>query len=118
MIRIRCDAKNSLVSLGAKFGCDLYKEAVCLIQRVKDLDLNLHGFSFHVGSPCLEIDAYRRGIKMCERLIAIAKTLGCKSVQLIDIGGGFESVHGKELDMVYIYDILLYVVVNILFLFL
>ncbi|XP_012230173.1 ornithine decarboxylase 1-like isoform X2 [Linepithema humile] len=92
VIRIRCDAKNSPVSLGAKFGCDPCKEAVCLIQCAKDLDLNLHGFSFHVGTPCLEIDAYRRGIKMCERLIAIAKTLGYKNVQLIDIGGGFESL--------------------------
>lgn len=106
MIRIRCDAKNTSISLGAKFGCDPFKEAACLIQCTKDLGLNLHGFSFHVGTPCLEIDAYRRGIKMCDRLIGIAKTLGCGNVQLIDIGGGFESVHGKKLDMVCIFDLL------------
>lgn len=72
-----------------------------LIRCTKDLGLNLHGFSFHVGTPCLEMDAYRRGIKMCKRLVAVAKSIGCKDVQLIDIGGGFSSVCGEELDVVH-----------------
>ncbi|XP_072761190.1 antizyme inhibitor 2-like [Anoplolepis gracilipes] len=100
VIRIRCDAKNSLVSLGAKFGCDPQKEAARLIQHTKDLGLNLHGFSFHVGISCLELDAYRRGIKMCKQLIAFAKSIGCKDARLIDIGGGFSSVCGEDLDVV------------------
>lgn len=103
MIRIRCDAKNSPVSLGVKFGCEPREEATCLIQHTKDLGLNLHGFSFHVGTPCLELDAYRRGIKMCKQLIAFARSIGCKDAQLIDIGGGFSSVCGEDLDVVLTY---------------
>ncbi|KAM0735418.1 Ornithine decarboxylase [Formica fusca] len=99
VIRIRCDAKNAPISLGTKFGCDHRKEARCLIKYTKDLGLNLHGFSFHVGTPCLELDAYRRGIKMCKKLIAFAKSIGCEDAQLIDIGGGFMSVCGEDLDV-------------------
>ncbi|KAL6259627.1 hypothetical protein P5V15_009543 [Pogonomyrmex californicus] len=98
VIRIRCDAKNSPVSLGEKFGCEPCEEAVGLIQCTRDLGLNLHGFSFHVGTPCLEMDAYRRGIEICKRLIAVARSVGCNDVELIDIGGGFSSVCGEELD--------------------
>ncbi|XP_025986938.1 ornithine decarboxylase 2-like isoform X2 [Solenopsis invicta] len=98
VIRIRCDAKKSSVSLGEKFGCEPYKEAVRLIRYTRDLGLNLYGFSFHVGTTCLEMDAYRRGIEICKQLIVIAKSIGCNNVELIDIGGGFLSVCGKELD--------------------
>ncbi|XP_014483707.1 PREDICTED: ornithine decarboxylase 2-like [Dinoponera quadriceps] len=100
VIRIRCDAKNSLVSFGEKFGCEPHKEAVRLIRRTKDLGMNLHGFSFHVGTLCKELDAYHRGIKMCVRLINIARVIGCSDVQLIDIGGGFSAECEVEIDRV------------------
>jgi len=47
------------------------------------------------------MDAYCRGIKMCKKLVAIAKLIGCKDVQLIDIGGGFSSVCDEKFDMVF-----------------
>jgi len=65
-----------------------------------DLGLILHGFSFHVGSPCRELNAFSRGIGICRRLIAIAKSMGCKNVQLIDIGGGFPGERGMDIDKV------------------
>lgn len=108
MIRIRCDAKNSPVSLGAKFGCEPNEEVVRLIQHARNLGLNLHGFSFHVGTPCLEMDAYCRGIEICKQLIVIAKSIGHNNVELIDIGGGFLSICGKEFDEVCILRSLLY----------
>ncbi|KAK1118836.1 hypothetical protein K0M31_014608 [Melipona bicolor] len=89
VIRICCDAKNALVSLGMKFGCDPDEETVRLMHLIKSLGLTLWGFSFHVGSPCGELEAYVRGIRMCKKLISTAKEIGCKDVQLIDIGGGF-----------------------------
>ncbi|CAK9832707.1 Antizyme inhibitor 2 [Anthophora retusa] len=100
VIRIRCDAKDSLVSLGTKFGCNPNEEAIRLIHLTKSLGLKLWGFSFHVGSPCGELNAYSRGIGMCKRLMAIAKSIGCKNVQLIDIGGGFSGNRDYPLDKV------------------
>ncbi|XP_076385006.1 ornithine decarboxylase 2-like isoform X2 [Megachile rotundata] len=98
VIRIRCDAAVTLIPLGAKFGCDPGEEAVQLMHLTKSLGLNLHGFSFHVGSPCGELKAYSRGIAMCKRLIAIAKSIGFNDVQLIDIGGGFPGDTGYCID--------------------
>ncbi|XP_011166787.1 ornithine decarboxylase 2 [Solenopsis invicta] len=98
VIRIRCDAKDSDVDLGLKFGCESNDDAVRLIQLTMDLGLTLHGFSFHPGSPCWELNAYSRGIGFCRQLIAIAKSMGCKDVQLIDIGGGFPGKRGTNID--------------------
>ncbi|XP_012536788.1 ornithine decarboxylase 1 [Monomorium pharaonis] len=98
VIRIRCDAKNSDCDLGLKFGCEPDEDAVRLIQLTRDLGLTLHGFSFHPGSPCGELKAYSRGIGICRQLIAIAKSLGCKDVQMIDIGGGFPGQRGTNID--------------------
>nr|XP_012230174.1 PREDICTED: ornithine decarboxylase 2-like isoform X1 [Linepithema humile] len=98
VIRIRCDAKNTPIILGLKFGCEPDEETVRLIQLTKDLGLNLHGFSFHVGSPCGELEAYARGIALCKQLITISKAIGCDNVQLIDIGGGFPGESGTDTD--------------------
>jgi len=88
------------VILGLKFGCESNEEIVRLILLTKDLKLDLHGFSFHVGSPCGEFEAYGRGIALCKQLITIAKTIGCDNVQLIDIGGGFPAETGMDTDKV------------------
>ncbi|XP_011647235.2 ornithine decarboxylase 2-like [Pogonomyrmex barbatus] len=101
VIRIRCDAKKAHVVLGLKFGSEPDEETVRLIQLTKDLGLNLYGFSFHVGSPCEEFEAYARGIALCKQLVAISKTIGCDNVQLIDIGGGFPGESGTDVDKVY-----------------
>lgn len=98
VIRIRCDAKDSQIVLGLKFGCDPEEEAIRLIQFTKDLGLTLYGFSFHVGSPCGELNAYSRGISICRRLMAVARSIGCADVQLIDIGGGFPGESGTGID--------------------
>ncbi|XP_011866964.1 PREDICTED: ornithine decarboxylase 2-like [Vollenhovia emeryi] len=98
VIRVRCDARKTAVNLGLKFGSEPNEETVRLIQLTKDLGLNLHGFSFHVGSPCEELEAYARGIALCKQLVTISKTLGCDKVQLIDIGGGFPGESGTDVD--------------------
>ncbi|XP_071637260.1 ornithine decarboxylase 2-like isoform X1 [Temnothorax longispinosus] len=100
VIRIRCDSQNTpvFVPLGHKFGSEPDEETVRLIQLTKDLGLNLHGFSFHVGSPCEELEAYARGIALCKQLITVSKAIGCDKVQLIDIGGGFPGESGTDVD--------------------
>ncbi|XP_046837450.1 ornithine decarboxylase 1-like isoform X4 [Vespa crabro] len=61
VIRFRCDGNSTVarcLKLGIKFGCEPGDEAKELIQLTKDLDLILYGFSFHVGSPCVDFNAY------------------------------------------------------------
>nr|XP_050868819.1 ornithine decarboxylase-like isoform X2 [Vespula vulgaris] len=101
IIRFRCDSKfvsADSVNLGIKFGCNPDDEAKKLIQLTKDLGLILYGFSFHVGSPCKEFNAYKHGIEICKELITFAKSIGCKDIKLIDIGGGFPGESGIEIN--------------------
>nr|XP_050868820.1 ornithine decarboxylase 1-like isoform X1 [Vespula vulgaris] len=101
IIRFRYD-NNSVfdksTKLGIKFGCDPGVEANKLIQFTKDLGLTLYGFSFHAGSPCNEINAYVCGIQICMQLITFAKSIGCKDIKLIDIGGGFPGESEYQID--------------------
>ncbi|XP_043685379.1 ornithine decarboxylase 1-like [Vespula pensylvanica] len=101
VIRFRCDSNSSFakyINLGIKYGCEPGDEAKELIQLAKDLDLILYGFSFHVGSPCKEFNAYKRGIEICKDLITFAKSIGCEDIKLIDIGGGFPGEIGIEIE--------------------
>lgn len=100
IIRFRCDAAVSDAYLGLKFGCDPGEEAVRLIRGCRDLGLELHGFSFHVGSPCGEVTALSRGIGICKYLIDVARSYGLYDVQLIDIGGGIPGESDFILDEV------------------
>ncbi|OXU26129.1 hypothetical protein TSAR_000750 [Trichomalopsis sarcophagae] len=101
VIRIRCDSTVRTARthcLDDKFGCDPSSDAVQLIKMTLDLGLQLHGFSFHAGSPCEDAVAICRGIYRCKDLIDTAKTMGCRDVKLIDIGGGFPGERDFILD--------------------
>nr|XP_050868816.1 ornithine decarboxylase 2-like isoform X1 [Vespula vulgaris] len=103
IIRFRCDSNSDsikYVKLGIKFGCNPDDEAKELIKLIKNQGLVLHGFSFHVGSPCKEYNAYKRGIEICKELITFAKSIGCEDIKLIDIGGGFPGESGYQIDEV------------------
>lgn len=100
MIRILCNSDNAGMPLGLKFGCDPNKEAFALVDIAKNLGLHLHGFSFHVGSPCGDLSAYVRGIRICEKLIKYARSKGCSEACLIDIGGGIPGESDFDFDKV------------------
>ncbi|XP_015184016.1 PREDICTED: antizyme inhibitor 2-like isoform X2 [Polistes dominula] len=101
IIRFRCDSNSdhpNCTKLGIKFGCDPGDEANKLIQISKNLGLTLYGFSFHVGSPCYDFKAYACGIDKCKKLITFAKSIECKDIKLIDIGGGFPGKSEFRID--------------------
>lgn len=107
VIRFRSDAKLSMVKLGLKFGCEIGTSTQNLIRKSKELGLDLHGFSFHVGSQCEEPAAYTRAINIASNLINYAKSEGLYDVKFIDIGGGFpggeESIDKVSVSMVSTY---------------
>lgn len=103
IIRIRNDGHSDdqyITSLGEKFGCDPKAEAPNLVQLIKDMGMNLHGFSFHAGSPCPDTRAFGDGIRICKQLIDYAKSNGFENVNMIDIGGGFLGLTEQQLDEV------------------
>lgn len=101
LIRIRNDSLMSTICpLGKKFGCNAETEAPRLIKLIKELGMDLHGFSFHPGSPCTDALAYSRGIKICKCLIDFSRSVGFRDVRVIDIGGGFLGLCDEQLDSV------------------
>ncbi|XP_055377890.1 ornithine decarboxylase 1-like [Condylostylus longicornis] len=89
LLRIRCEAKLALGPLGAKFGCEPILIAPKLLELGKKLNLNIKGISFHVGSNCLDHEAYNEAIYRARQLFDIGKELGLTNMDLLDIGGGF-----------------------------
>ncbi|XP_050439919.1 ornithine decarboxylase-like [Adelges cooleyi] len=98
VIRIRCDASSSLLSLGVKFGCDPYTEAPALLSLARDLDLSVVGVSFHVGSGCTEPTAFRRAISASASIFRLAEQLGFSNMYVLNIGGGFLGNKNSSLE--------------------
>lgn len=73
--------------LGIKFGCHPSK-AVHLLEVARDLDLDVIGVSFHVGSGCQEAGAFAVAIQQAREVFDIGVDMGF-NMELLDIGGGF-----------------------------
>ncbi|XKL60342.1 hypothetical protein PGB90_001358 [Kerria lacca] len=98
LLRFKCDAKISQVSLGLKFGCNSVTEAPVLLRVARTLNLEVVGVCFHVGSGC-EPDVYRRAIATAHKLFELGKTVGFH-MYVLDIGGGFPGHKGSSLDTI------------------
>jgi len=94
ILRFRCEAKKALLPLGKKFGCDPYTEAPRLMKLAKDLNLNIVGISFHVGSDCLDFPIYEEAIEQARKLIDMGNDMGF-NMKVLDIGGGFPGEHNS-----------------------
>lgn len=99
VLRIRCEAKIAQCPLGLKFGCDPVYEAPNLLRLARDLDLQVVGISFHVGSGCKDPPVYREAIESARTLFDMAKDLGF-NCELLDIGGGFPGDKGTSIEKI------------------
>lgn len=88
ILRFRSDAKKALSPLGNKFGCEADENGAALMLLAKCLDMNMIGLSFHVGSGCLELEAYDRAISTASCLYKFGQLIE-HDMRVLDIGGGF-----------------------------
>jgi ornithine decarboxylase len=87
VLRIRVDDSKSVCQFGVKFGVpDGHTRD--LIKKIAELEMQLVGVSFHVGSGCGDPDAYYNAIKKAREVFDEAEEFGFK-LYLLDIGGGF-----------------------------
>jgi len=87
VLRILPPPTKAVCDLGCKYGVQPDK-VPALLSRAKQWDLNIIGVSFHVGSGCLEADAFSKAISVCRTVFREAEELGL-NLELLDIGGGF-----------------------------
>ena len=87
LLRIAVDDSGSLVKFSTKFGCKP-ENIKHVLSKAKEEEMNVVGFSFHVGSECKNPYQYYNAIYECKKAIHILERLGMKC-SIIDIGGGF-----------------------------
>uniref|UniRef100_A0A1I8P420 Orn/DAP/Arg decarboxylase 2 N-terminal domain-containing protein n=1 Tax=Stomoxys calcitrans TaxID=35570 RepID=A0A1I8P420_STOCA len=95
VIRIRCDGSDVVLSFGEKYGCDSEKLAYNLMTLARILKMNVIGISFHVGTGCNDLQAYKRAIAKAQRLFDVGFKLGF-NMKMLDIGGGFPGNDDKK----------------------
>lgn len=94
ILRIAIDDSKSKCKFNKKFGCK-YDNIKYLLLYAKSINLNIIGFSFHVGSMCSCPIIYYNSLIVVKNAIEIASELGF-NINIIDIGGGFMKNTFKE----------------------
>ncbi|PWY99091.1 ornithine decarboxylase [Testicularia cyperi] len=87
VVRILTDDSKSACQLGLKFGAPL-DTVPRLLRRARELDLDVVGVSFHVGSGCYDPDSFRDAVFRARRAFQMGKEAGF-TFDFLDIGGGF-----------------------------
>lgn len=97
VLRILTDDSHSMCRLGLKFGAPI-DIVPRLLQKAKDLEMNVIGISYHVGSGNGDASSFASAVHEARKAFDFAEQLGMK-LTLLDIGGGFPgSECGVDLD--------------------
>ncbi|KAM3080041.1 Ornithine decarboxylase [Clarireedia jacksonii] len=86
-LRISTDDSSSLCRLSLKFGAAM-DATNDLLALAKQLDLNVVGVSFHVGSGASDPLAFRKAVQDAHTVFEQARTYGYH-LHTLDVGGGF-----------------------------
>jgi ornithine decarboxylase len=87
ILRIKVDDSYSTCRFNSKFGAEL-DDVDGLMKLAKTIGLDIVGVSFHVGSGCKNVDAYKIAIERARKVFDIGKDNGY-ILKILDIGGGF-----------------------------
>ncbi|KAH9902398.1 ornithine decarboxylase [Cubamyces lactineus] len=88
VVRILTDDSKSLCRLGLKFGAPLVT-VPALLAKARELQLDVVGVSFHVGSGCYDSSAFSDAVMRARAAFDMGKEAGY-DFNLLDVGGGFE----------------------------
>jgi len=87
VLRIITDDSASICRFSTKFGCPL-DQVSALLKLGKQLNLNIVGISFHVGSGCMSCEAFVKAITNAYYMFQEAKEVGY-DFKYLDLGGGW-----------------------------
>ncbi|XP_060735291.1 ornithine decarboxylase-like [Tachysurus vachellii] len=95
VLRIATDDSKAVCRLSVKFGATL-KSSRLLLERAKELGLDIIGVSFHVGSGCTDPETFTQAIADARCVFDMGAELGY-NMTLLDIGGGFPGSDDSKL---------------------
>eukprot|EP00960_Hanusia_phi_P013216 385368-Hanusia_phi.AAC.1 len=87
VLRIAVDDSKSICRFNSKFGAAQHEWDV-LLRTAKALDLDIVGFSFHVGSGCGDLKPFADAVAAARDAFDLAETYGY-APSILDCGGGF-----------------------------
>jgi ornithine decarboxylase len=87
VLRIITDDSDAVCRLSAKFGAPLDITGE-LLQLAKELELDVVGVSFHVGSGCQKASSFRDAVLSARKVFDEGLALGF-DMKILDVGGGF-----------------------------
>ncbi|EXJ81360.1 ornithine decarboxylase [Capronia epimyces CBS 606.96] len=87
VLRILTDDSASLCRFSAKYGASL-DDAAELLRLAQELELNIVGVSFHVGSGASDPCSFGKAVQDARYVFDQAAELGY-DLKLLDVGGGF-----------------------------
>uniref|UniRef100_A0A060TJU0 ornithine decarboxylase n=1 Tax=Blastobotrys adeninivorans TaxID=409370 RepID=A0A060TJU0_BLAAD len=91
LLRIMTDDSSALCQLSVKFGAPM-SAAKPLLALAKELELNVVGVAFHVGSGATDPSAFTEAVSNARSIFDLAEQeLQMPPMTVLDVGGGFES---------------------------
>jgi len=102
LLRIITDDSQSVCRFSTKFGCPLDK-TISLLLLAKELNLNVCGISFHVGSGCMSVDSFISAIRSANNVFKEASKIGF-NFTILDLGGGWPGTNDGRIDFGVISD--------------
>jgi ornithine decarboxylase len=87
VLRIITDDSQSMCKFSSKFGAPL-NQTFSLLLKAKELNLNVVGVSFHVGSGCMSSKSFIAAIRSAHKVFKEADEVGF-TLSLLDLGGGW-----------------------------
>jgi len=100
ILRIITDDSHSMCRFSVKFGASM-KDVPSLLKLAVELELDLMGVSFHVGSGCGDPVAFAQSASDALQVFKWGTELGL-NMRLLDLGGGFQ---GTDFDTPTLSDI-------------
>jgi len=94
VLRIATDDSAAVCAFSSKFGCPV-DQTPGLLDRARELGVNVVGVSFHVGSGNSSFQAYHKAITDARKIFDYGAEIGFE-MDLLDIGGGFP---GSDVDV-------------------
>jgi len=96
LLRIITDDSNSICRFSTKFGAPM-DDCPKLLAMAKELNLNVVGISFHVGSGCMSSASFISAIRSAHGIFKLAEDYGFKFTML-DLGGGWPGSNTEKIS--------------------
>jgi len=96
LLRIQVDDSKAQCVMSDKYGAPL-ADVPRLLRLARELELNVRGVSFHVGSGCYSTKAFVDAVESAALVHRISADAGAP-MDIVDIGGGFPGVDTPQLS--------------------